>query len=127
MHLVSGVRGRLAAGKTAYDALRAAFPAGTLSGAPKIRAMEIIEELEPSRRGSYGGAVGYLGFGGNLDVCIAIRSLVARGGRFFVQAGAGPVPHPVAAPRYHRNGEKARAVPRALRNGGGRLRLNAPT
>src|SRR5258706_14260925 len=114
MHLVSGVRGRLAAGKTAYDALRAAFPAGTLSGAPKIRAMEIIEELEPSRRGSYGGAVGYLGFGGNLDVCIAIRSLVARGGRFFVQAGAGLVADSVPAHEYDETVNKARAVLRAI-------------
>jgi anthranilate synthase component 1 len=79
MHLVSQVEGRLAAGKDAYDVLRACFPAGTVSGAPKIRAMEIIEELEPSRRGPYAGAVGYVGFSGNLDTCINIRTIVIKG------------------------------------------------
>ena len=114
MHLVSGVRGQLADGRTAYDALRAAFPAGTLSGAPKIRAMQIIEELEPSRRGTYGGAVGYLGFGGNLDVCIAIRSLIAKEGRFYVQAGAGLVADSVPAQEYDETMNKAGAVLRAI-------------
>jgi anthranilate synthase component 1 len=114
MHLVSGVRGRLAPGRTAFDALRATFPAGTLSGAPKVRAMEIIEELEPTRRGPYGGAVGYLGFSGNLDLCIAIRSLLAQRGRFFVQAGAGIVADSLPSAEYDETVNKARAVLRAI-------------
>lgn len=91
MHIVSTVVGRLAEGRSAFDALLATFPAGTLSGAPKIRAMEIIEELEPTRRGLYGGVVGYVDAGGDLDTAIAIRTTVMRGGRAFVQAGAGIV------------------------------------
>jgi anthranilate synthase component 1 len=91
MHIVSNVRGRLAAGRDCFDAFRATFPAGTLSGAPKIRAMEIIEELEPVRRGVYGGAVGYFGFGGVMDTCIAIRTLVIKDGTAHLQAGAGIV------------------------------------
>jgi anthranilate synthase component 1 len=114
MHLVSGVRGRLAPGRTAFDALRATFPAGTLSGAPKVRAMEIIEELEPARRGPYGGAVGYLGLSGNLDLCIAIRALLARGDRFSVQAGAGIVADSVPAREHDETVSKARAVLRAI-------------
>ena len=88
MHIVSSIEGRLRPELTAVDALRACFPAGTLSGAPKVRAMEIIEELEPVRRGAYGGAVLYADFSGNLDSCIAIRSMLAIGGKGFVQAGA---------------------------------------
>jgi anthranilate synthase component I len=91
MHIVSNVRGRLAEGRDCFDAFRATFPAGTLSGAPKIRAMEIIEELEPVRRGVYGGAVGYFGFGGAMDTCIAIRTMLIKGGTVYVQAGAGIV------------------------------------
>ncbi len=91
MHLVSNVSGTLAEGKDAVDVVRAAFPAGTLSGAPKIRAMQIIEELEPARRGIYGGAVGYLSYSGNADLAIAIRTLVTRGDTIHVQAGAGIV------------------------------------
>jgi anthranilate synthase component 1 len=91
MHLVSNVRGTLASGADCFDAFRATFPAGTLSGAPKVRAMEIIEELEGVRRGVYGGAVGYFGFSGSMDTCIAIRTAVAVGDRLFVQAGAGIV------------------------------------
>ncbi len=91
MHIVSNVRGRLARGRDCYDAFRATFPAGTLSGAPKIRAMEIIEELEPVRRGVYGGAVGYFGFGGTMDTCIAIRTLLIKGDTVYVQVGAGIV------------------------------------
>ena len=91
MHIVSNVRGRLAPGRDCYDAFRATFPAGTLSGAPKIRAMEIIEELEPVRRGVYGGAVGYFGFGGTMDTCIAIRTMLIKGDTVYVQAGAGIV------------------------------------
>jgi anthranilate synthase component 1 len=91
MHLVSNVRGRAKAGIRPTDVVKAAFPAGTLSGAPKIRAMEIIEELEPSRRGIYGGAVGYLSYDGNVDLSIAIRTLVTTGDTINVQAGAGVV------------------------------------
>jgi anthranilate synthase component 1 len=91
MHIVSNVRGRLAAGCDCFDAFRATFPAGTLSGAPKIRAMEIIEELEPVRRGVYGGAVGYFGLAGTMDTCIAIRTMVIKDGTVYLQAGAGIV------------------------------------
>jgi anthranilate synthase component I len=91
MHIVSNVRGRLAAGQDCFDAFRATFPAGTLSGAPKIRAMEIIEELEPVRRGVYGGAVGYFGFGGAMDTCIAIRTMLIKNDKVYVQTGAGIV------------------------------------
>jgi anthranilate synthase component I len=91
MHIVSNVRGRLADGLDCFDAFRATFPAGTLSGAPKIRAMEIIEELEPTRRGVYGGAVGYFGFDGAMDTCIAIRTMLIKNGIAYVQAGAGIV------------------------------------
>jgi len=91
MHLVSNVRGELNEGLDAFDAFRATFPAGTLSGAPKIRAMEIIEELEPSRRGVYGGAIGYFDFSGDMDTCIAIRTMVIEGGVVYGQAGAGIV------------------------------------
>src|SRR3546814_5402704 len=91
MHIVSNVEGRLAAGKDAMDALIAGFPAGTVSGAPKVRAMEIIEELEPERRGIYGGCVGYFGAGGSMDTCIALRTAVVKDGTMYVQAGAGLV------------------------------------
>jgi anthranilate synthase component 1 len=91
MHIVSNVSGRLAPQKSAFDALLACFPAGTVSGAPKVRAMEIIDELEVTRRGPYAGVVGYFDFSGNLDTCITIRTIVATGGRAFVQAGAGIV------------------------------------
>jgi anthranilate synthase component 1 len=91
MHLVSAVTGELAEGKDALDALVATFPAGTLSGAPKIRAMEIIDDLEPAARGLYGGALGYLDLRGNLDFCIAIRTLVMEAGHAVLQAGAGIV------------------------------------
>ncbi len=91
MHIVSNVRGKLAGGRDCFDAFRATFPAGTLSGAPKIRAMEIIEELEPVRRGVYGGAVGYFGFDGAMDTCIAIRTMLIRNDTVYLQAGAGIV------------------------------------
>jgi anthranilate synthase component 1 len=91
MHLVSNVRGELAPGRDCFDAFRATFPAGTLTGAPKVRAMEIIEELEGGRRGVYGGAVGYFSFSGNMDMCITIRTALAMRGRLYVQAGAGIV------------------------------------
>jgi len=114
MHIVSNVRGELAAGKTAFDVLRAAFPAGTLSGAPKIRAMEIIDELEPHRRGLYGGAVGYVSYTGNLDTAIAIRTLVTRGDKIYVQAGGGLVYDSDPQFEYEETLNKARAVLRAV-------------
>jgi anthranilate synthase component 1 len=91
MHLVSHVQAQLSDGKDAFDVLKATFPAGTLSGAPKIRAMEIIDELEPTRRGPYGGAVGYFSYTGNMDFCITIRTMMIKDGKIFVQAGAGIV------------------------------------
>ena len=116
MHLVSNVRGELAEGKSAFDVLRAAFPAGTLTGAPKIRAMEIIDELEPHRRGIYGGAVGYVSYTGNLDLAIAIRTLVAPGNadKIVVQAGAGLVYDSDPQREHEETVNKARAVLRAV-------------
>jgi anthranilate synthase component 1 len=110
MHLVSNVSGQLADGRDAKDVIRAAFPAGTLSGAPKIRAMQIIEELEPSRRGIYGGAVGYLSYTGNVDLAIAIRTLVTRGSTIYVQAGAGIVAGSQPAAEHEECVNKAQAV-----------------
>jgi anthranilate synthase component 1 len=114
MHIVSTIEGRLKPELTAVDALRACFPAGTLSGAPKVRAMEIIEELEPARRGTYGGAVLYADFSGNLDSCIAIRSMLAIGGKGYVQAGAGIVADSVPEMEYKESINKAQAVIRAI-------------
>jgi len=114
MHIVSAIEGRLKPELTAVDALRACFPAGTLSGAPKVRAMEIIEELEPARRGTYGGAVLYADFSGNLDSCIAIRSMLATGGKGYVQAGAGIVADSVPELEHQEALNKAQAVIRAI-------------
>jgi anthranilate synthase component 1 len=114
MHMTSHVVGTLAPGKTWLDVLRAAFPAGTLSGAPKIRAMEIIDELEPHQRGLYGGAVGYVSYTGNLDLAIAIRTLVSCGDTIYVQAGAGLVADSVPELEYQESVNKARAVLRAV-------------
>ena len=114
MHLVSIVEGRLAEDRDRLDALAACFPAGTVSGAPKVRAMEIIASLEPSRRGIYAGAVGYLDFAGNLDFCIAIRTIVIEGQRARVQAGAGIVADSNPAAEYDETRDKARALLRAL-------------
>ena len=114
MHIVSTIEGRLRPELTAVDALRACFPAGTLSGAPKVRAMEIIEELEPARRGTYGGAVLYADFSGNLDSCIAIRSMLAIGGKGYVQAGAGIVADSVPELEHQESLNKAQAVMRAI-------------
>ncbi len=114
MHIVSDIQGVLREGKTAFDVLRASFPAGTVSGAPKIRAMEIIDELENRRRGPYAGAVGYLGFTGNLDSCITIRTILIKGTRAFVQAGAGIVADSVPAREYEETLNKARAMLRAI-------------
>ncbi|MGH9591080.1 MAG: anthranilate synthase component I [Terracidiphilus sp.] len=114
MHIVSSIEGKLRPELTAVDALRACFPAGTLSGAPKVRAMEIIEELEPVRRGTYGGAVLYADFSGNLDSCIAIRSMLAAGSKGYVQAGAGIVADSVPESEHQESINKAQAVMRAI-------------
>lgn len=114
MHMVSHVRGELQGGLRWHDVLRAAFPAGTLSGAPKIRAMEIIEQLEPHRRGIYGGAVGYVSYSGNLDVAIAIRTLVCVGDKLYVQAGAGIVHDSDPEAEYEETLNKARGMLRAV-------------
>ncbi|HET7307746.1 MAG TPA: anthranilate synthase component I [Gammaproteobacteria bacterium] len=114
MHIVSNVAGRLRDGLSAIDALRACFPAGTLSGAPKVRAMEIIDELEPVRREVYSGAVGYLGWSGNMDTAIAIRTAVIRDGQLYVQVGAGIVHDSVPAKEWEETMNKGRAVFRAV-------------
>ena len=114
MHLVSALEGKLRAGLEPIDAFRACFPAGTLSGAPKVRAMEIIEELEPSRRGVYGGSILYADFSGNLDSCIAIRTLYMNGKQGHIQAGAGIVADSVPEKEFEECGNKARAVVRAI-------------
>ena len=114
MHIVSNVTGRLAEGLTAFDALRAALPVGTVSGSPKIRAMEIIDEMEPTRRGPYGGAVGYVDFGGNMDTCIALRTMVICGGKAYIQAGGGIVADSVPALEYEETINKAKALLRAI-------------
>ena len=113
MHIVSNVEGVLKPGLTAMDVLRATFPAGTVSGAPKVRAMEIIDELEPVKRGIYAGAVGYLGFHGDMDLAIAIRTAVVKDGQIHVQAGAGVVADSDPAAEYAETRHKARAPMRA--------------
>jgi anthranilate synthase component 1 len=110
MHIVSQVQGKIRKGMDAFDLLRATFPAGTLSGAPKVRAMEIIEELEGTRRGTYGGAVGYFSFDGSMDMCITIRSLLMQGDRIYMQAGAGLVADSDPAREYEESVNKAKAV-----------------
>jgi anthranilate synthase component 1 len=115
MHLVSHVRGQLEAGKDAFNVLQACFPAGTLTGAPKIRAMEIIEELEPTRRGPYGGAVGYISYSGNLDSCITIRTVVCHGRRASIQVGAGIVADSDPKTEWLETCSKARGMILALR------------
>jgi anthranilate synthase component 1 len=114
MHLCSTVTGRLQPGKTAFDALRACLPAGTLSGAPKVRAMQIIDELEPHRRGPYGGAVGYIDFSGNMDTCIALRTMVLKGQTVYLQAGAGIVADSEPEREFEETMNKARGLLRAL-------------
>ncbi len=114
MHLVSHVQGRLREGLTAMDVLRACFPAGTVSGAPKIRAMEIISELEPEQRGPYAGAVGYMSFGGNLDTAIAIRTIVYKDGVAYVQAGGGIVYDSVTETEFEETVNKASAALRSI-------------
>ena len=113
MHIVSNVEGKLKPGLDAIAVLKATFPAGTVSGAPKVRAMEIIDELEPSKRGIYSGAVGYLGFNGDMDLAIAIRTAVVKDGRLYVQAGSGIVADSVPSSEWVETQNKARAVLRA--------------
>jgi anthranilate synthase component 1 len=116
MHIVSNVTGKLNDSCDAIDALRACFPAGTLSGAPKIRAMEIIDELELARRGLYGGALGYLDFRGNLDSCIVIRTIIYKGNTAYIQAGAGIVADSVPAREFEETVNKAGALFAAISN-----------
>jgi anthranilate synthase component 1 len=119
MHIGSTVRGTLAEGKDALDAVAAVLPAGTLSGAPKLRACEIIEELEQNQRGIYGGAIGYLGFNGNMDTCIAIRFAYRKNGKVYIQSGAGIVADSVSQNEWHECEHKSRAMAEALRRSTG--------
>jgi anthranilate synthase component 1 len=114
MHLVSHVQAQLLSGKGAFDVLKATFPAGTLTGAPKIRAMEIIDELEPSRRGPYGGAVGYFSYTGNMDFCITIRTMVILNGKIYIQAGAGIVADSDPEAEYQETVNKAKGMMQAI-------------
>jgi anthranilate synthase component 1 len=114
MHITSNVNGRLREGMTALDALRAGLPAGTVSGAPKVRAMQIIDELEKHRRGPYAGAIGYIDFTGNMDTCIALRTLVMQAEKAYVQAGAGIVADSVPASEYQETLNKAKGLLRAI-------------
>jgi anthranilate synthase component 1 len=120
MHLVSSIEGQLREGLDAIDAFASCFPAGTLSGAPKVRAMEIIEELEPLRRGVYGGAVLYADYAGNLDSCIAIRTMFMKGKKAYLQAGAGIVADSVPKREYEESVNKAGAVLKAVEMARGR-------
>ena len=113
MHIVSGVEGKLRPEMDAMDVLRATFPAGTVSGSPKVRAMEIIDELEPTKRGVYAGAVGYMGFNGDMDLAIAIRTAVVKNKMLYVQAGAGIVADSVPQSEWQETNNKAKAVLRA--------------
>jgi anthranilate synthase component 1 len=114
MHIVSNVAGRLRAGCTAFDLVKATFPAGTVSGAPKIRAMQIISDLEKTRRGCYAGAIGYFGFDGNFDSCIALRCAVLKNKKAYFQAGAGIVADSDPHLEYEETVNKARAMAKAL-------------
>jgi anthranilate synthase component 1 len=114
IHIVSQVEGRLSADKTPYDLMRATFPAGTLSGAPKVRAMQIISELEQTTRGPYGGCVGYFSFNGNLDCCITIRTALLKDGKAYVQAGGGWVNDSTPEAEYQETVNKAKAMFKAL-------------
>jgi anthranilate synthase component 1 len=115
MHLVSDIQAQLSPGKDCFDVLRATFPAGTLSGAPKVRAMEIIDELEPTPRGPYGGAVGYFSFTGNMDFCFTIRTMMLRNGRLYIQAGAGIVADSDPEAEYKETLNKAAGMMQAIR------------
>jgi anthranilate synthase component 1 len=114
MHIVSNCRGILDKGRNAFNVLRACFPAGTVSGAPKVRAMEIIDELENTRRGCYAGAVGYFSFSGNMDTCITIRTILIKGRDAFVQSGGGIVADSVPSKEYQETVNKAKAMIKAI-------------
>jgi anthranilate synthase component I len=114
MHIVSQVEGRIAPGRTAYDLMRATFPAGTVTGAPKIRAMQIIADYEPSQRGIYAGALGYVGYDGNMDTCIMLRTALLKQGRIHIQAGAGVVADSVPVSEYQETIGKASALLKAV-------------
>ena len=114
MHITSNVKGQLRPEFDAFDALKACLPAGTVSGAPKVRAMEIIDELEPHRRGPYAGAVGYIDYNGNMDTCIALRTMVIQGQTAYVQAGAGIVADSVPTNEYQETLNKARGLLKAI-------------
>jgi anthranilate synthase component 1 len=114
MHITSNVQGQLSAGKSAFDALRSGLPAGTVSGAPKVRAMQIIDEMEPQRRGPYAGAVGYIDFTGNMDTCIALRTIVLKDGVAQVQAGGGVVYDSIPSDEYEETVNKSRGMIRAI-------------
>ncbi len=114
MHITSNVTGQLKPDTTAFDALEACLPAGTVSGAPKVRAMEIIDELEPYRRGPYAGAVGYVDFNGNMDTCIALRTIVVQGDKAYVQAGAGIVADSNPTNEWNETLNKARGLLEAI-------------
>jgi anthranilate synthase component 1 len=114
MHLVSHIKGRLRSGADRFDALAACFPAGTVTGAPKLRAMQIIDELEPTRRGPYAGSVFYVDYSGNLDSCIAIRTLLIKDGKAYLQVGAGVVADSEPSHEYIETINKARAVLKAV-------------
>ena len=114
MHIVSDVRGQLKPGQDAFDLIRATFPAGTVSGAPKVRAMEIIDELETTRRGVYAGIIGYIGYDGTMDSCIAIRTVVMRGDRVYIQAGGGIVADSDPQREYEESWNKAKALAEAV-------------
>ena len=113
MHIVSNVEGKIQPGLTAIDALKAGFPAGTVSGAPKVRAMEIIDELEKSRRGVYAGAVGYFSANGSMDTCIALRTAVVKDGKIYIQAGGGVVADSDPEAEYQETVNKSKALVRA--------------
>jgi anthranilate synthase component 1 len=114
MHIVSNVVGTLSPGHSTFDVMRATFPAGTVSGAPKVRAMQIINEMEQSKRGSYSGAVGYFGYDGNLNSCIALRTVLLKDGTAYVQAGAGVVADSTPQGEYQETINKAMGVIRAI-------------
>ena len=114
MHIVSEVRGKLMPSYDAFDLLRATFPAGTLTGAPKVRSMEIIDALENTRRGIYGGVIGYVGYDGNMDTCIAIRTVVMQGDQVHIQAGGGIVADSIPQSEYEESLNKARAMAEAV-------------
>ena len=115
MHIVSTVKGQVANGMDAFDVFRATFPAGTVSGAPKVRAMEIIEELEERRRSFYAGAVGYFAFNGNMDFCITIRTMLKKGETVYIQAGAGIVADSRPEAEYYETVQKSAALVESMR------------